>query len=386
MSSSDFVELVKEISSELQSDGLSEALKGSADKIGLDSDDLIREFKVDPDGAAELIYLASEIRNASGDEKILTELMVDYIERVGSTVALDMSGDANQNENSLLKDVLINLGSKLVGKLKKKELSDDVLVAVEKRLGDRIDKLMSKLEVNTPSPETTPTLDVETDNGATTVFKMLEESVDEGDELQKILEEVRKGIDDRSIDENNYQQIHDEILRIKAEQQRKKAKKHVPAGVLNYINTLLFIEKEIHRSLRYNTPFSAITFSILDLKPQKQIPAGKISGNDISQSIMGELINLLRESDIVGILNKKMIVVLLPMTDGANARIALRRIRKKLHDGPIIINEIPIFVRFAGTVTTCRPESTPDLQVFLDIAEKNHNDLVIRLTNLNELM
>jgi PleD family two-component response regulator len=245
---------------------------------------------------------------------------------------------------------------------------------------------MSKLEVNTPSPETTPTLDVETDNGATTVFKMLEESVDEGDELQKILEEVRKGIDDRSIDENNYQQIHDEILRIKAEQQRKKAKKHVPAGVLNYINTLLFIEKEIHRSLRYNTPFSAITFSILDLKPQKQIPAGKISGNDISQSIMGELINLLRESDIVGILNKKMIVGLLPMTDGANARIALRRIRKKLHDGPIIINEIPIFVRFAGTVTTCRPESTPDLQVFLDIAEKNHNDLVIRLTNLNELM
>jgi hypothetical protein len=74
------------------------------------------------------------------------------------------------------------------------------------------------------------------------------------------------------------------------------------------------------------------------------------------------------------------------MTDGTNARIALRRIRKRLHAEPIMIKDIPINVRFAGTVTTCGAESTPDLQVFLDLAEKNHNDLVIRLTNLNELM
>jgi hypothetical protein len=101
---------------------------------------------------------------------------------------------------------------------------------------------------------------------------------------------------------------------------------------------------------------------------------------------MGELINILRGSDIVGILNKKLIVVLLPMTDARNARIALHRIRKKLHSSPIMINDIPLAARFAGAVTTCDHELPPDLQTYLSVAENNHSDLVIRLNNINDLM
>jgi GGDEF domain-containing protein len=101
---------------------------------------------------------------------------------------------------------------------------------------------------------------------------------------------------------------------------------------------------------------------------------------------MGALINLLRGADLVGILNKKMIALLLPMTNEKNARIALRRIRKKLHAEPIIINGIPIYVRFAGAVTTCDHEITPDLETYLSVAENNHNDLVIRLNNVKDLM
>ena len=220
----------------------------------------------------------------------------------------------------------------------------------------------------------------------TSIFKLLEDSVDEGDELQKILAQIRKGIHNTGIDENNFQQIHDEILKIKNESKKEKSNKSLPEGVLNYINTLLYIEKEIFRSMRYDTPFSTITFSVLDLKPQKPVPSGSINGNDISRLIMAELIKMLRDADIVGILNKKMIVVLLPMTDQKNARIALQRIRKKLHANPMIINDIPILARFAGTVTSCDPELTPDLQAYLSAAENNHNDLVIRLRNIEDLM
>lgn len=384
MSTEDFIELMKEISTELEGDRLSQELKKGAEKIGVDSEKLIQDLKVDPDGAAELIYLASEIRNGTGDKKILTELMVDYIERMGSTFAGELPDGSQDGKDSILRDVLVELGSKLVTKLKTKELNEDVLLAVEKRLGDRIDKFISQLDNNVAASD--PPADIEPDIGKTTVFQMLEESVEEGDELQKILAQVRKGIENSSIDENNFQQIRDEILKIKAQRKKQKTKKDLPNGVLNYINTLLFIEKEINRTLRYGTPFSTITFSVIDLKPEKPIPAGTVNNNDISQSIMGELVNHLRESDIVGILNKKMIVVLLPMTDGKNARIALHRIRKKLHADPIFIKDIPVAVRFAGAVTSCDPESIPDLQAYLTAAENNHNELVIRLTNLRDLM
>jgi hypothetical protein len=101
---------------------------------------------------------------------------------------------------------------------------------------------------------------------------------------------------------------------------------------------------------------------------------------------MDMLIDLLRGADLVGILNKKMIVLMLPMTDEKNAKIALRRIRKKLHSGPLIINNIPFSIRFAGAVTTCDHELTPDLQAYLTAAENNHDDLVIRLKNVKDLM
>jgi len=384
MSAAEFVNLVKEIGKELQSDELSEALKKSAEKIGLDSEALIRELKLDPDGAAELIYLASEIRNGTGDEKVLTELLVDYIERVGSKFAFELPDDNSAEDSNMLREIILNLGSKLVNQLKMKDVNKDVLVAVEERLQQRIEKFLAKLEADLISKENTSPVEVEF--GKKTVFQMLEESVDEGDELEKILSKVRQGIEDKSIDENNYQQIHDEILKIKAEQQEGKKKKHLPQGILNYVNTLLYLEKEIYRSLRYDTPFSTITFSVFNLKPQKPVPAGSISGNDISNSIMGELINLLRGADLVGILNKTMILVFLPMTNENNAKTALQRIIRKLHAAPFIINDIPIVVQFAGAVTSCSHELTPDLQTYLSAAENNHNDLVNRLRNVQELM
>jgi hypothetical protein len=384
MPASDFIELVKEIGKELQSDQISEVLKKSAEKIGVDSEELIKKIKIDPDGAAELIYLASEIRNGTGDEKVLTELLVDYIERVGSKFAVEFSDVKAQGDNNILQEIIFDLGSKLVNKLKMKDVDKDVLIAVEKRLSERIEKFLDRIENNLIHTENN--LAAEEDFGKTTVFKMLEESVEEGDELQKILAQVRRGIDEGDIDENNFQQIHDEILKIKTDRLKGNSKNPIPKGVLNYLNTLLYIEKEINRSLRYDTPFSTLTFSVFDLKPQKPVPAGAIRGNDISHSIMGELINLLRGSDIIGILNKKTIVVLLPMTDEKNAKIALKRIVRKLHASPFTINEIPIGVQFAGAVTSCDHDLTPDLQSYLSVAENNHSDMIIRLKNLQDYL
>ena len=71
MSLHDFAQLAQELGKELQSEELAQILKKSAEEIGVDGEELIREVQVDPGGAAELIYLASEIKKGTGDEKVL---------------------------------------------------------------------------------------------------------------------------------------------------------------------------------------------------------------------------------------------------------------------------------------------------------------------------
>ncbi|UCF95181.1 MAG: hypothetical protein JSW39_13855, partial [Desulfobacterales bacterium] len=84
-----FLKLVQELGKELQNEELTQVLQKGAEAIGLNTENLIQEVISDPKGAAELIYLASEIKRGAGDPNVLTELLVDYVERLGSKLALD---------------------------------------------------------------------------------------------------------------------------------------------------------------------------------------------------------------------------------------------------------------------------------------------------------
>lgn len=382
LSCAELVILVKKMGRNLPDEKMSVAFNQTAEKIGLDNEAFLRDLKFDLDGAAKLICLASQIRNVSEDEQVLTELLVDYIERISSLLLLELPDGKDVSESNILPELIALFESKLVNQLKTKDVNSDVLAAVENRLKKRKEAFLSKLEFELISKENISP--GEEGFGKTTVFQMLAESVEDGDELHKILVNIKKGLKDKSIDENNFQQIHANILKIRKDRQTAKGR-HFPKEVLNYVNTLLYLEKEIYRSLRYDTPFSTLTFSIFDLKPQQPIPAGSIATNDISHAIMEELIRILRGADMLGILNKKMIIILLPMTDEINAKTALLRIMRRLHKSPFVINDIPIWVQFAGSVATASYERTPDLQSYLSTAEDNHNDLISRLRSVQEL-
>jgi hypothetical protein len=382
LSFAELVILVKKMGQNLPDEKLSEVFKKVAEKIGIDNEAILRDLNFDFDGAAKLICLASQIRNSSEDEQVLTELLVDYIERVGSLLLLELPDTKGASDSKLLPELIALFESKLVNQLKTKDVNSGVLAALENRLKKRKKAFLTKLEFDLISKENISS--GEDGFGKTTVLQMLVESVDEGDELQKILMKVKEGIEDKSIDENNFQQIHANILKIKKDRQTGKGR-YFPKEVLNYVNTLSYLEKEIYRSLRYDTPFSTLTFSIFNLKPQQPIPAGSIATNDISHAIIEELIRILRGADMLGILNKKMILILLPMTDEIDAKTALVRIIRRLHKSPFVINDIPILVQFAGSITTCSHERTPDLQSYLSTAEENHIDLISRLRSVQEL-
>ena len=159
----------------------------------------------------------------------------------------------------------------------------------------------------------------------------------------------------------------------------------MPKGVHNRKSILYFIEREIARASRYKTPFSAVTFSILKAIPQKKFAAGTVMHDDITVSVLTELIQQVRDTDLIGILDKKKIVSLMPMTDAEEAKLAMRRLLKKIHSNLFKVNGVPIEVKFAGTVTNFNKQETADLKQFVGKAERDIFEVVQRLRNLQSL-
>jgi GGDEF domain-containing protein len=389
MSEADFFQLIEELGKELQNDDLVSFVKEGAKDIGISSEELINEFKNDPTGAAELIYLASEIRKGTGDNTILTDLLVEYIERLGSKIVIQDASPQDKENDNHLKDVIANVESEIVSKLENKGIEPDVLQTVQQKLTERMEACFKNLKADWESRPDSST--VEKESGNETILKMLEDSAEEDEELQRIFKQIRLSINEHDIDENNFQQLYGEIQRLRQLQEESEAqsqsekKTSLPNGILSYNHTKLFIEKEVSRCLRYQIPFSIMTISIDKIIPKQEIPKGCIDGHRINKYLTDELLNILRDADLVGILAKKIIAVLLPMTDNSNAKIAMSRILKGLNSKDFTINDISLSVKFAGNVTSFDVDETPDSASFIHTAEKEHNDFLIRLRNVQDL-
>ena len=203
---SEFAQLTQELGKELQNEELAQVLEKSAEEIGVAGADLIDQIKYDPKGAAELIYLASEIRKGTGDEKVLSDLLVDYVERMGSNIAMDAAKQKGEEGNNHLREIVSQVESELVGSLKSKGVDTDVLNKVEQRLEQRMDQCLNKLESDWMQRSTSSAAGEST--SADTALQLFEKSVEGDAALKPILEKVRSSLQAKGIDENDYQKIY----------------------------------------------------------------------------------------------------------------------------------------------------------------------------------
>ena len=99
--------------------------------------------------------------------------------------------------------------SQLVNQLKTKNIDPAVLETVEERLTERLEQCLERAE----SKWTLMKTSFSSAEGAnpTSALQVIEESVEEGDELKKILKQVRTNLKDKGVDENDYQKIYQEI-------------------------------------------------------------------------------------------------------------------------------------------------------------------------------
>ncbi len=393
-----FLKLSEELKSEFQGEALAKALEKSAEEIGISGETLINEITLNPKGAAELIYLASEIRKGTGDDKVMTDLLVDYVERVGSKIALDAAGEKGEEGGKQLRGIIKNIESALLGQLKNKNIDAAVVHQVAERLNDRmeacIDKLESRFEAmqQGAAPENGG-------QGPASVLEVFEEDADEEEDLKDLLEKIRSTVDEKGLDENDFEQVHQAASQLMTPSQRRAVQADesapeasqggssviLPKGVLKRKSFVYILEKEMARSRRYDTPFALVLMAIHEIKLDIQVSQDNIPKSGVMGLILEKLKPHIRESDIFGMLDDEKLIVILPMTKKEKARKAMGRLLKIIHEERYIYDDIPLTVRLAGAVVPYDSDLITSVNGYVDRIESDLNDMLTRLKSVQNL-
>ena len=380
---SEYLLLVQELKEQLQSDELTRALERGASEIGLDGEDLVREIMDHPEQAAELICLAAEVRKTGDDDNILSELLVDYVERIGTGLAVSELEGTESSDGGKTRRVFSRIRSELLDSLKQRDLDAGILSDLEKRLTMRMEEslrlLQSRMLFKQVSKE--DARDITKD----AMLKMLRSYSDDEREFDAILDQVKSALSEKGMDSEHFNRVYDEMLADMEARQTEDPARKAPAGTLNRQSSLFVLENEVKRSLRYDTPFALLSFSILRAVPQQAGEAKDITLDDVVQAFMTTLLGITRETDVIGRLSLKMVMVMLPMTEGGNAKVALERFSKALKSIALRVNGIPFDIQFAGVATSFDPENMPTLKALVKVAQNDLQVMATRLTNLSRM-
>ena len=337
---SEYLNLVRELGQELQNEELAAILRESAETIGLDSEILIEELKGNPLQAAKLIYLAAEIRKGFGDEQALSDVLVDYVDRLESK----LTPGFHENGEKDLQKVLTSIESGIVTRLKSMDFKDNLLQRLEERFSVRIDEILEKFKLDWLLSHSDSAQDSRNDMS---VLELLEQTVVEGDDLFDIMETIKAKAVAGELDKDNFAQIYAEIIAQQASRARE-IKEKMPAGVMEASVIAVLVEKEIARARRYGIPLSMLGFSLVKASPKSGEALGKIARSRFLAAFCFAISKLQRDADIIGELGKNTIVVVLPMTSGKHAQAVLRRCLKHLHSSPIDVEGSRFDLRVAG--------------------------------------
>ncbi|MGV7223504.1 MAG: hypothetical protein ACQ9MH_18495 [Nitrospinales bacterium] len=381
MSQANFIGLIQEMGKELQSDGLVGILAESAEEIGIDGCDIIQQITENPLQSAEMIYLASEIRKGGGDEKALTDLLVNYAERVGSQYSQDLSEKKIEKGEKHIQRALVEVKSNLVQHLGKLDIKSDLLNRLEERVNQRMDEVFDKLRSEwIKSHSAAPEQEIHKE---LTVLETLEQGVNEDEDLGEILKIIRKKVESEGIDENDFDKIYPEI--VKQEQLRKSENnaKAQSAGVMRDQMLMTFVDKEIARAKRYGTSLSALGFTLVKAKAKNKSQPGKIKTQDVIDALLRKLPEVFRTPDIVGELRKNHFIVLLPMTHRGQAKVALDRAMKIFHLNPIDVDGIALEIKVAGVVADIDLKDTANASSLGDHLSAQLTDMATRIGNIH---
>jgi GGDEF domain-containing protein len=383
MPMAEYLNLINELRNELQGDELARILEESATTIGLGGQALIEEVKRNPGQAAELIYLASEIRKGGGDDSLLPDILVDYVEHIGNQMAKDAAEYGSADDPGHLKKVMSDIESSILKKLGQMNVGPDVLSRMENRINERMESILDGMRVQWLESRTGPAPSEKVRQ--LTVLQTLEHHIGGDEELAEVLKAVRAKVDSGEIEENNFSQIHEEITRQKQLILSQRSGTKMAEGILSVDDVMFIMEKEIARSKRYGSNFSIISIAFVTAKPKIKSLDKVLTNEIVLHAAMEKVTTIIRDVDYIGRIDKNKIVVLLPTIDLYNARKALERVLRLLHAQPLDVSGVPVQLRAAGVAAAYDEDQAPNAQLFAKQIARQLEDMVARLRNIQVL-
>jgi hypothetical protein len=367
MSPSDYLTLVKELSKELESDGLIQILVEASDQIGLTLNELIEGIKVAPEEAARLIVLAAEIKKGGvcTDDQQMSAILSDYIEKVSTALALQSPEVAARGGGMLLKAVVTRIEREILDRLKSQNIDSNIVSEVARKLANQFSETVSALKGAwvKKNLNSSKNLDEEA------ILSIIEQIADQGLDGYDVADEIRALLISHGFSAEKIDHI------IKKVQLRAEAavthKIEIPEGAFNAANMAFFLDLEVKRNLRYNSPFSTLlisfekiidirTFTIIDLTPDINI--------QLTNQSLKLLKNMKRELDVAGIYPVKNHIIpfiILQMTDMPGAFYVKKRIEMNFPCHEFLVDGIAVHVEPVITASNFNRNLTPDKNSYL---------------------
>ncbi|NVN92162.1 MAG: hypothetical protein HXX11_16385 [Desulfuromonadales bacterium] len=367
MSPSDYLTLVKELSRELDSDGLMQIMVEASDQIGLTLNELIEGIKAAPEEAARLIVLAAEIKKGGvrSDDQQMSAVLSDYIEKVSRALALHSPEVASRGGGMLLKAVVTRIEREILARLKSHNVDSTTVSEVAQKLANQFSETVSVLKGDWVKKNINSSDNMDDE----AVLSIIEQIADQGREGDGVAGEIRSILISNGYSAEKIDNI------VKKVQLRAAAavthKIEIPEGAYNASTMFFFLNLEIKRNFRYNSPFSTILVSyekVVDLRTYTTIGLTPDIIIQLTNQSLKLLKDMKRDLDVAGIYtinNISIPFIVLPMTDVIGALFVKKRIEKDFPCHEFIVNGITVHIEPVITASNFNKRLTPDKNSYL---------------------
>ncbi|MBD3320607.1 MAG: hypothetical protein GF350_05870 [Chitinivibrionales bacterium] len=371
MSLPDFLQLVQELSRELQNDSITHIISENAEEFGISSEEVVQAIKRDPKEAIRLIMLGSEIKkNAGSTDEELSFLLASYIENASSKMALE-SHEAQGRPGGVraLEQIIHTVEKQLITRLQSEGVSDSVIKGVEKKLTERFTNALSVLKSNW----IVDLVAKGEENATSYLMQIVDTIVDQEIELDSINHPLREALSQKGY---SPAQTEEFIGKIAERVSNRKTMKPLPKGILSTNTLLYFLQREIKCHLRYESTFSTLMITLRSIKYENEWKAIKNKEQlEIIPQIFSAVKSLLRDLDLVGSIgttSKEIPLIVLPMTDEPGAKTVRRRITRKLQENTITVGGQTVGIRVVISINSSQDVTGPDVMEYLQKVKIRH--------------
>lgn len=357
-----YLELLRLLNVELESERLAGALSDAASSIGVTEKELISAIESQPQEAARLIYLAAEIRKGTSDDDAqLSNLLTEYVEKVSSEIAIGFKDISGPHGCKILRNALLQLEKKLLKQLKEFGLDEKMLFNITKSLSYRFESVFDNAASKWINSSLLNAPEKFADNLATFL-----DNENEMFRYQNTLVEILKS--------KNYsaEQI-EQFLKIASQNICEKKISSLLSGIMPSNNIIFLLDREIKQNQRYKTPFSTLLISIRSIIGEEHSEAVRNKPLVFSE-IISIIKKLLRDIDLIGFLDdlgREFIFILLAMTNTDGAQAVKKRIYKAISSTKFNATGGKHSIELVISITSPQP-NIKNYRSYIEMIRKNH--------------